>query len=217
MKITFYSKCRVFLVMALSIVLCGCGTKNYNSAKVGDSNMASAEVNTLVSDSEEEYPMILCIETTLYYGTEEKCEMLPRKAPDGKIETFIEKEIMPDADGVANFGADKGPLEYMFLEDGRLIVHVGENWYYFKKQETDTPVANYKTYEFETFDGTIVSIDDTNIISQEKVEDVLESANVPSDAEVIAPGRDYVYLADSNKYYVEDAVDQLFTIAKKND
>lgn len=74
----------------------------------------------------------------------------------------------------------------------------------------------YKTYEVETFDGTTVKIDDTNIISQEKVEDVLETTLVPSDAEVIAPGRDFVYLANADKYYVEDAVDQLLTVAKKS-
>lgn len=81
----------------------------------------------------------------------------------------------------------------------------------------DKKEITYKTYEVETFDGTTVKIDDTNIISQEKVEDVLETTLVPSDAEVIAPGRDFVYLADANNYYVEDVVDQLLTIAKKSD
>lgn len=81
----------------------------------------------------------------------------------------------------------------------------------------DKKEITYKTYEVETFDGTTVKIDDTNIISQEKVEDVLETTLVPSDAEVIAPGRDFVYLADADNYYVEDTVDQLLTIAKKNE
>lgn len=83
-----------------------------------------------------------------------------------------------------------------------------------QKEVTD---VSYKTYETETFDGTVIKIDETNIISQEKVEDVLETTLVPSDAEVIAPGRDFVYLADANNYYVEDVVDQLLTIAKKSD
>lgn len=83
-----------------------------------------------------------------------------------------------------------------------------------QKEVTD---VSYKTYETGTFDGTVIKIDETNIISQEKVEDVLETTLVPSEAEVIAPGRDFVYLADANNYYVEDVVDQLLTIAKKSD
>lgn len=82
--------------------------------------------------------------------------------------------------------------------------------------EADTIVeCGFKTYEFETFEGISVVIDENNVISQETVEDVLENANVPADAEVIAPGRDFVYLADDEYYYVEDAVDNLLTIAKK--
>lgn len=78
-------------------------------------------------------------------------------------------------------------------------------------------VKTYKTYEVETFDGKVISIDENNIISQENIDDVLETTLVPDDAKVIAPGRDFVYLADDNQYYVEDAVDNLLTIAKKID
>lgn len=75
----------------------------------------------------------------------------------------------------------------------------------------------YVTYEFETYDGTKVVIDETNIITQQEDKDVLESKLVPADAEVIAPGRDYVYLEDDTCYYVEDTTKNLVTIAAKGD
>lgn len=81
------------------------------------------------------------------------------------------------------------------------------------KEENAT---NYVTYEFETFDGDTIVIDSKNIVSQESDENPLESEKVPDDAEVIAPGRDYVYLADTSYYYVEDAENNLVTIANKN-
>lgn len=78
------------------------------------------------------YPKIAYIDNNTYYGTDEICENVPRKAPDGFIETFVDKEIMPDAYNSANFGSEQGTLEYMFLEDGRLIIHIDENWVYFE-------------------------------------------------------------------------------------
>lgn len=113
---------RLFWMLSLLVVLglCGCGSQD---SKAEDSNA-----------SEPEYPQIVNIENNLYYGTGEICEMVPRKAPDGVIDTIVEKEIMPDAMGSANFGQEQGELEYMFLEDGRLIVHIDENWYYFTKE-----------------------------------------------------------------------------------
>ena len=82
----------------------------------------------------EEYPQIAYIDNVSYYGTGNICDMVPRKTPDGMIETFVSAEIMPDAYNSANFGAEYGSLEYMFLDDGQLIIHVGEDWYYFNKQ-----------------------------------------------------------------------------------
>lgn len=81
------------------------------------------------------------------------------------------------------------------------------------KEENAT---NYVTYEFETFDGDTIVIDSKNIVSQESDENPLESEKVPDDAEVIAPGKDYVYFADTSYYYVEDAENNLVTIANKN-
>lgn len=73
----------------------------------------------------------------------------------------------------------------------------------------------YVTYEFETFDGKNIVIDGTNIISQESVENVLETDKVPENAQIIAPGRDFVYLEDDTYYYVEDATKNLLTVATK--
>lgn len=71
-------------------------------------------------------------------------------------------------------------------------------------------------YEFETFNGMKVTICDANICYQQSDANVLESQIVPKVAEVIAPGRDYVYLADANYYFVEDAERSLLTIARKD-
>lgn len=71
-------------------------------------------------------------------------------------------------------------------------------------------------YEFETFSGKNVSICNTNICYQQSVENVLESQVVPADAEVIAPGRDFVYLENANYYFVQDAAHSLLTVARKN-
>lgn len=81
---------------------------------------------------------------------------------------------------------------------------------------TKTMANENVNYEFETFDGKKVAICDANICYQQKEKDVLESQVVPKDAEVIAPGRDFVYLEDANYYFVEDAGRSLLTIARKD-
>jgi len=73
------------------------------------------------------------------------------------------------------------------------------------------------TYEFEDFDGATVVVDEANILCQRAEDQVLDTEIVPVHAEVIAPGRDYVYLADSFYYYVEDAANGLLTVAKKSE
>jgi len=81
---------------------------------------------------------------------------------------------------------------------------------------TKTMANDNVNYEFETYKGEKVSISTKNICCQMSVEDVLESTTVPKDAEVIAPGRDFVYLEDANYYYVEDATRGLLTVARKD-
>jgi len=110
----------ILTLLILMILLSGC-------AKASDNQSA-------VSNSEETYPKIAYIEDELYYGTDTICEMVPRKMPDGVIETFVDKEIMPDSFDSANFGSEYSTLEYMFLDDGRLIIHIGEDWFYFEKR-----------------------------------------------------------------------------------
>ena len=84
-------------------------------------------------EQEVEYPKIVYVNNISYYGTDEICEMVPRKAPDGVIETFVPREISPDAPNSANFGEDGKSMEYMILEDHSLILHMGDNWYYFRE------------------------------------------------------------------------------------
>lgn len=74
------------------------------------------------------------------------------------------------------------------------------------------------TYEFETFDNVKVVVDENSIIAQEPSEDP-ESSELVSDAargNVIAPGRDFIYLEDDEYYYVADLSRQLITVADKS-
>lgn len=79
----------------------------------------------------------------------------------------------------------------------------------------DSAVARIKTYEFETFDGLTVVINEDNIISQEACEEPLEWDGLPADAEQIAPGRDYIIFENAENYYVEDAENKIVTVAFK--
>ena len=75
--------------------------------------------------------------------------------------------------------------------------------------------STYQTYEFDTYDGDKVVIDDSNIVSQEANEDALEWEGLPEDAEQLAPGRDCILFSSGDNYYVEDVTNGLVTIANK--
>ena len=74
------------------------------------------------------------------------------------------------------------------------------------------------TYEFETYDGVKVVIDENSIVAQEASEDPEYSDLVSEEARgnIIAPGRDFVYLEDENNYYVADLSRNLITVADKS-
>ena len=75
--------------------------------------------------------------------------------------------------------------------------------------------ADYKTYEFDTYEGDHVVLDAASITAQETVDDPYSSDLVPADAETIAPGRDFEYLQDADNYYVLDFADSMVTVASK--
>lgn len=84
--------------------------------------------------------------------------------------------------------------------------------------ETATENADLVTYEFDTFDNVHVVLDDSNIITQEPSEDP-ENSELISEAaagNIIAPGRDYLYLEDDDFYYVADLYNNLVTVADKS-
>lgn len=145
---------KILLILLLSLALLGCGKKANDTAEILErAKIQESQIN-------HEYPEIVFIENASYYGTDEKCDKVPRNAPDGVIETFVDAPIMPDVDGYANFGADQGKLEYMFGEDGRLIVHIGEDWYYFEKQEENVTIGNPSKESDEK--GVLQATDDEN-------------------------------------------------------
>ncbi len=84
-----------------------------------------------------------------------------------------------------------------------------------KGASSDAAAASYQTYEFETFDGETVIIDAGNIISQVANDNPLDWADLPADAEQVAPGRDLILFADDSNYYVEDAENGLVTTVKR--
>ncbi|MDO4976857.1 MAG: hypothetical protein Q4E53_06305 [Eubacteriales bacterium] len=129
-----------FAVLAIAAV--GCAKKS-KSPKEEITSVKEAETKEMdtsqsVETTEQEYPKIVFIDNVLYYGSNEECLQVPRKMADGTIETFYAKEIMPDAPNSANFGSENEKMEYMFLEDGQLIVHDGEAWFYFEKEAADS-------------------------------------------------------------------------------
>ena len=74
------------------------------------------------------------------------------------------------------------------------------------------------TYEFETFDNEKVVIDENSIVTQESSNDPEHSDFVSEAAagNIVAPGRDFVYLADDDYYYVADLSRNLITVADKS-
>lgn len=83
-----------------------------------------------------------------------------------------------------------------------------------KAEDADT--VEIMTYEFETFDGETVVIDENNIFSQEANDNPLEWDAIPEGAEQIAPGRDCIIFEDEYRYFVEDVTNNLVTIASKD-
>lgn len=81
-----------------------------------------------------------------------------------------------------------------------------------------TEATELVTYEFETYDNLKIVIDENSIITQEPSDDPQNSELIPAEAasNVIAPGRDYVYFADDNNYYVADLYNNLVTVADKS-
>ena len=81
-----------------------------------------------------------------------------------------------------------------------------------------TETKNLITYEFETFDNVKVVIDENSIVAQESSDDPENSDLVSAEAagNIIAPGRDFVYLEDNDYYYVADLSRNLITVADKS-
>jgi len=74
------------------------------------------------------------------------------------------------------------------------------------------------TYEFETFESLYVVLDENSIVIQESTDDPEGSEHISEAAagNVIAPGKDYVYLEDDDYYYVADYANNLITVADKS-
>ena len=74
------------------------------------------------------------------------------------------------------------------------------------------------TYEFETFDNVKVVIDENSIVAQESSDDPENSDLVSEETRgnIIAPGRDFIYLEDNDYYYVADLSRNLITVADKS-
>lgn len=78
--------------------------------------------------------------------------------------------------------------------------------------------AELVTYEFETHDNLKIVLDASNITAQEPSDDPEHSELISAEAanNIIAPGRDYIYLEDDKNYYVADLSRHLVTVADKS-
>lgn len=148
-----------------------------------------------------------------------------------EFETYDGEKVVLDQTNITDqvvvadvFEAPIIPEDAQVIAPGRDFVLLADDFYYYVQDTVNNmitiatkpvSITETVTYEFETFDGEVLVINEDNIVSQEYVEDPLESDIVPADAEVAAPGRDFVLLEDDNYYYVEDVINRLVTIVNK--
>ena len=146
-----------------------------------------------------------------------------------EFETFDGVTIVINEDNIVSQEACDEPLEWAELPadaeqlaPGRDCIIFEDSTNYYVEDATNNLVtvatkeaSETQTYEFDTFDGEKVVIDDTNIVSMEACDEPLEWAELPADAEQLAPGRDCILFADSTYYYIEDATNNLVIVANK--
>ena len=83
--------------------------------------------------------MILKINDTLYYGTDEVGPMGDSGCVEGEILSSVDNDLIPTENGSSNFGCVGNPYTYDF-GDGEIMIALEDNWHFFyaKTQESNS-------------------------------------------------------------------------------
>ncbi len=181
------------------------------------SKYTDTDYETVLADKQKEVGATDAEITMTYFGADgvEAYSFIPSSdaAEGSELETTSSYTAIPvDSDVilVESFNTIEPEEENMYKISGSFETVAGT----FSLTSSDSS-SKYQTYEFDTYDGGKVVIDDSNIVSQESIDDSLEWDELPEDAEQLAPGRDFILFSSGDKYYVEDAANNLVTIANK--
>lgn len=108
--------------------------------------------------------------------------------------------------------------EYYTNEEGNLVDKVEQfrektsNGHTIKYPILEDGVDEVVVYEFDTFDKKHIVLDATNVMQQVRLDRGGDYGNVYP--EIIAPGKDVIYMFDGNRYYNEDYSRNLVTISE---
>ncbi len=181
------------------------------------SKYTDTDYETVLADKQKEVGATDAEITMTYFGADgvEAYSFIPSSdaAEESELQTTSSYTAIPvDSDVILieSFNTIEPEEENMYKISGSFETVAGT----FSLTSSDSS-SKYQTYEFDTYDGGKVVIDDSNIVSQESIDDSLEWDELPEDAEQLAPGRDFILFSSGDKYYVEDAANNLVTIANK--
>lgn len=181
------------------------------------SKYTDTDYETVLADKQKEVGATDAEITMTYFGADgvEAYSFIPSSdaAEGSELQTTSSYTAIPvDSDVILieSFNTIEPEEENMYKISGSFETLAGT----FSLTSSDSS-SKYQTYEFDTYDGGKVVIDDSNIVSQESIDDSLEWDELPEDAEQLAPGRDFILFSSGDKYYVEDAANNLVTIANK--
>ncbi len=181
------------------------------------SKYTDTDYETVLADKQKEVGATDAEITMTYFGADgvEAYSFIPSSdaAEGSELQTTSSYTAIPvDSDVILieSFNTIEPEEENMYKISGSFETVAGT----FSLTSSDSS-SKYQTYEFDTYDGGKVVIDDSNIVSQESIDDSLEWDELPEDAEQLAPGRDFILFSSGDKYYVEDAANNLVTIANK--
>ncbi len=181
------------------------------------SKYTDTDYETVLADKQKEVGATDAEITMTYFGADgvEAYSFIPSSdaAEESELQTTSSYTAIPvDSDVILieSFNTIEPEEENMYKISGSFETLAGT----FSLTSSDSS-SKYQTYEFDTYDGGKVVIDDSNIVSQESVDVSLEWDELPEDAEQLAPGRDFILFSSGDKYYVEDAANNLVTIANK--
>lgn len=140
----------------------------------------------------------------------------------GEIEDY-NSEIMETQDNVSDSPAvDEGTQEttgeYYLNGQGILVDKVEEfetqaiGEYTIKYPILDDGVDEVVVYGFDTYDNVHIIIDASNVYQQTSLDEIGDYGDVQ--LELVASGKDIVYMFDGECYYIEDYSINLLTISK---